>query len=73
MDVELMFAVLDVAEVFFPRPHIVLPKDHSLDAVFSSPLSPLFATLQSWRMHLKAVRLISLYSFIMTINKILID
>ena len=31
-DGELMFAVLDVAEVFY-RPRIVLPKEHSLDAV----------------------------------------
>jgi len=31
LDGELMFAVLDVAEVF-SQPHIVLPKEHSLDA-----------------------------------------
>jgi len=32
--------------------------------------SPLFATLQSWRMRLQAAGLISLYSCIMTIKKI---
>ena len=37
LDGELMFAVVDVAEVF-SWPHIVLPKEHSLDAVFF-PLS----------------------------------
>ena len=52
LDGELMFAVLDVPEVF-SRPHIVLPKEHSLDAVFFSPplslcfppLSPSLLTL----------------------------
>jgi len=37
LDGELMFAVLDVAVVFFPDPHF-LPKEHSLEAVFFSPL-----------------------------------
>ena len=51
MDGELMFAVLDVAEVF-SRPHIVLPKEHSLDAVFfSPPLSLCFPPLSPLSPH----------------------
>ena len=84
LKIKLMFAVLDVAEVF-SQLHIVLIQEHSLNAVFFSPsplplfsspfsplspLSPRFATLQSWRMRLQAAGLISLYSCIMTIKKI---
>ena len=54
LDGELMFAVLDVAEVF-SHPHILLPKEHSLDAVFFPLPSPLvFPPLSSFSSHLRA-------------------
>jgi len=74
LDGELMFLML--LRFFFPGPTLFSFKEHSLDTVFfpsplfPSPLSPLFATLQSRRMRLQAAGLISLYSCIMTFKKI---
>ena len=44
LDGELMFAVFDVAEVF-SRPHIVLLKEHSLEAVFFFPFPLLLSPI----------------------------
>ena len=73
LDGELMFAVLDVAEVF-SLPHIVVPNEHSLDAVFfplpspfvflpSLPFSPTLCNSLKLA-HAYATGLISLYSCI---------